>query len=145
MLRFSRMSCSIDEIFSIRSKALMSQTFSQCVKVIGDVLVMLRKHGTKSRVREVAEGEQSHGTERAGKIRCARMGQWCAAVFIVWIVSAWQLAIRWTALPRALREARTKQRYVRSAIDNYCLHIYPRIAYSLAQSLGHRPKTEKEK
>jgi len=28
--------------------------------------------------------------------------------------------------------ARTKQRYVRSAIDNYCLRIYPRIAYSLA-------------
>lgn len=60
----------------------------------------LRKHGTKSRVREATEGEQSYGTERAGKIRCARMGQWCAAVFIVWIVSAWQLAIGWTALPR---------------------------------------------
>jgi len=66
----SRSQFLLDKVFSSWSKTLMSEAFIQCV-----VLIILRKHGAKSRVRKVAEGKQSYGTERAGELQYARMGQ----------------------------------------------------------------------
>jgi len=118
----------------------MSQAFIQCVNVI---LIILRKHGAKSRMRKVAEGKQSYGTERTGKLQCARMGQWCAAVFIVWIVSAWQLAIRWTDCPESPTHEPSNGTYEVLLITIVSTFICEWLIAS--QSLDHRPLCAKER
>jgi len=118
----------------------MSQAFIQCVNVI---LIILRKHGAKSRMRKVAEGKQSYGTERTGKLQCARMGQWCVAVFIVWIVSAWQLAIRWTDCPESPTHEPSNGTYEVLLITIVSTFICEWLIAS--QSLDHRPLCAKER